>query len=59
MRGITSGSSTLSWLGIRKVRFICLWNGQEGDGPGGTKQMYDTVIQHAGEVSVLDTTKLW
>jgi tetratricopeptide (TPR) repeat protein len=26
--------------GPEKVRFICLWNRKEGDGPGGTKHMY-------------------
>jgi tetratricopeptide (TPR) repeat protein len=50
--------SALSW-GPEKVNFLCLWNRQEGDGPGGTKHMYDTVTEHAGQVSVLDTTKLW
>ena len=27
--------TTLSW-GVNKARFICLWNGGGGDGPGGT-----------------------
>ena len=50
--------TALSW-GPDKVRFICLWNRQGGDGPGGTKHMYDTVQKYAGRVYVLDTTKLW
>jgi hypothetical protein len=50
--------AALSW-GAQKLHFICLWNRKAGDGPGGTKHMYDTVIQHAGQVHVLDTTKLW
>ncbi len=42
-----------------KVHFICLWNGKEGDGPGGTKDMHHIVQAHAGHVYVLDTTTLW
>jgi tetratricopeptide (TPR) repeat protein len=45
--------------GPEKVRFLCLWNRQGGDGPGGTRHMHDTVLQHSGQVYVLDTTKLW
>jgi len=50
--------AALAWGG-QKLHFICLWNRKAGDGPGGTKQMYDTVVQHLGQVHVLDTTKLW
>ena len=50
--------SALAW-GPEKVRFMCLWNRKGGDGPGGTQHMYETVRQHAGQVYVLDTTKLW
>ncbi|MFN0086317.1 MAG: TRAFs-binding domain-containing protein [Blastocatellia bacterium] len=46
-------------LGPEKVHFICLWNGQSGDGPGGTKHMFDTVKQSLGNAHLLDTTKLW
>jgi hypothetical protein len=42
-----------------KVHFICLWNRKEGDGPGGTKHMYDEVSKHFGQVHVLDTNKLF
>ena len=45
--------------GPEKVHFICLWNGQSGDGPGGTKHMYETVKQDLGNAHWLDTTKLW
>ena len=41
------------------VHLIALWNGQGGDGPGGTKHMLDTVGQHEGRITVLDTTTLW
>jgi hypothetical protein len=50
--------TALSW-GPDKVRFICLWNRQGGDGPGGTKHMYDTVQKYSGRVYVLDTNVLW
>ena len=45
--------------GSRKIRFICLWDGKAGDGPGGTKHLHDAVEQGAGKTYVLDTTKLW
>lgn len=45
--------------GSEKVKFICLWNRQGGDGPGGTKHLYNAVLQHDGQVIILDTTTLW
>jgi tetratricopeptide (TPR) repeat protein len=45
--------------GPAKVRFLCLWNRQGGDGPGGTKHMHDAVLKRSGQVYVLDITKLW
>jgi hypothetical protein len=42
-------------LGPEKVRFICLWNGGGGDGPGGTAHMVDEVKRRAGQVIWLDT----
>lgn len=45
--------------GPDSVRFVCLWNRQEGDGPGGTMDMYQTVSRHSGQVHVLDTNTLW
>jgi len=50
--------SALAWS-PDKVRFICLWNRKGGDGVGGTQHMHNTVLQYAGRVYVLDTTKLW
>ena len=46
-------------FGPDKVRFIALWNGQGGSGPGGTQHMVETVKRHAGRVSILDTRKLF
>ena len=45
--------------GPEKVNFICLWNRKGGDGPGGTKHLYEEVNKRSGLVYVLDTTKLW
>jgi len=45
--------------GIEKVQFICLWNGEGGDAPGGTAHMYQEVNEKTGQVHWLDTRKLW
>jgi tetratricopeptide (TPR) repeat protein len=45
--------------GIDKVRFVTLWNGTGGDGPGGTAHMYNEVKGRTGRVTWLDTRKLW
>ena len=50
--------SSLAW-GEDKVHFICLWNRQGGDGPGGTEHMYDEVNKRTGQVHVLDTNILF
>lgn len=44
--------------GVDKVRFICLWNGGGGDGPGGTAHMYNEVMHRAGQVTWIDTRTL-
>ncbi|HRH79900.1 MAG TPA: TRAFs-binding domain-containing protein [Thiobacillaceae bacterium] len=45
--------------GPDKVRFVALWNGGGGTGPGGTQHMVETVRRHAGRVSILDTGELF
>ena len=50
--------TTLAW-GVEKVRFVCLWNGGGGDGPGGTEHMYNEVRKRTGQVTWIDTRKLW
>jgi tetratricopeptide (TPR) repeat protein len=45
--------------GPRRVRFIALWNGEAGDGPGGTKHMVEIVEKHSGQAYILDTKALW
>ena len=50
--------SALSY-GAEKVHFMALWNGQAGDGPGGTEHMMSVVKRYAGKVYHLNTTTLW
>lgn len=45
--------------GIHKLNFICLWEGNEGDGRGGTKHMIDEVEGHAGNIQILSTKSMW
>jgi tetratricopeptide (TPR) repeat protein len=44
--------------GIDKVRFVCLWDGGGGDGPGGTAHMFREVRRRTGRVSWIDTRRL-
>jgi hypothetical protein len=46
-------------FGADKADFICLWNGEGGDGPGGTRHMMDAVRNRGGRTHWLDTTRLW
>ncbi len=46
-------------FGADKVDFVCLWNGEGGDGPGGTRDMIKSVRNRGGRTRWLDTTKLW
>ena len=46
-------------FGADKVDFVCLWNGEGGDGLGGTRHMMDAVRNRGGRTHWLDTTKLW
>jgi tetratricopeptide (TPR) repeat protein len=50
--------TTLAW-GMERARFVCLWNGAGGDGPGGTQHMYNEVKKRTGQVAWIDTRKLW
>ncbi len=40
--------------GIDKLRFVALWDGGGGDGPGGTAHMYNEVKRGTGRVTWLD-----
>lgn len=44
--------------GIDKVRFLCLWDGGGGDGPGGTAHMYNEVKRRTGRVTWIDSKTL-
>ena len=46
-------------FGAEKLDFVCLWNGEGGDGPGGTRDMMDAVENRGGRTHWLNTTKLW
>ena len=46
-------------FGADNVDFVCLWNGEGGDGPGGTRHMMEEVSQRRGRTHWLDTTKVW
>jgi tetratricopeptide (TPR) repeat protein len=50
--------TTLAW-GLDRVRFLCLWSGGGGDGPGGTEHMYREVKQRTGRVVWIDTRQAW
>lgn len=49
--------TALAW-GVDKVRFVCLWNGEGGDGPGGTAHMYAEVKRRTGRVTWIDSRTL-
>jgi tetratricopeptide (TPR) repeat protein len=44
--------------GIDKVWFICVWNGDRGDGKGGTAHMYQEVKGRTGQVLWIDSRSL-
>jgi hypothetical protein len=44
--------------GIRRVQFVCLWDGSEGDGRGGTAHMYQEVNRRTGQVTWIDSRSL-
>jgi hypothetical protein len=45
--------------GVAKVHFVCLWNGDEDDGLGGTAHMYNEVQRRTGRVNWIDTRKIF
>lgn len=45
-------------FGADKVRFICVWNGDGGDGPGGTDHMRKAVQKSGGAECWIDIRKL-
>jgi len=45
--------------GSERVEFICLWDGQGGDGPGGTHHLSRLVPERQGRTHWLDTRRLF
>jgi hypothetical protein len=45
-------------FGGERMAFICLWNGEGGDGPGGTKHLMDEARKRTSQIYWLDTRKL-
>ena len=45
--------------GARNVTLIALWNGQHGDGPGGTSDMISRAGDRGAETRVLNTSALF
>jgi hypothetical protein len=45
-------------IGGTAVSFICVWNGEGGDGPGGTQHMIDAVRESGGDVDWIDIRQL-
>ncbi|MDR2214832.1 MAG: hypothetical protein LBE59_03205 [Nevskiaceae bacterium] len=46
-------------LGAEKIAFICLWNGQGGDAPGGTEHFMNEASRKTQRIIWLDTRRLW
>jgi hypothetical protein len=46
-------------FGADKLAFVCLWNGESGDGPGGTRHMMEEARKAGGRAIWLDTQRLW
>jgi hypothetical protein len=46
-------------FGPEKIAFICLWDGQGGDGPGGTRHLMEEVRRKSDRIYWLDTRELW
>jgi hypothetical protein len=46
-------------FGGERMAFICLWNGEGGDGPGGTKHLMDEARSKTPRIRWLDTSELW
>jgi hypothetical protein len=47
------------WRGGPRTTLIALWDGEEGDGPGGTKHMIEAARARGAQVVVLNTKELF
>jgi len=48
-----------SRFGPTRVELICLWDGKDGDGPGGTAHLIDEVQRRKGRTHWINTNNLW
>ncbi|WP_234683517.1 hypothetical protein [Bradyrhizobium monzae] len=48
-----------SRFGNEKIAFICLWNGEGGDGPGGAHHLMEEAQRKTSRIYWLDTRTLW
>jgi hypothetical protein len=46
-------------FGGGRIAFICLWNGQGGDGPGGAQHFMEEARRETTRIYWLDTRHLW
>ena len=46
-------------FGSEKVAFVCLWDGQGGDGPGGAQHLIEEARRKTIRIYWLDTRNLW
>jgi len=46
-------------FGSDNMTFICLWNGQGGDGPGGAQHLMEEARRKTSRIYWLDIRKLW
>jgi hypothetical protein len=44
--------------GVGKLHFVALWDGSDGDGPGGTAHLYNEAKRRTGRVTWIDTRTL-
>lgn len=44
--------------GPDRLRFVCLWDGQGADGPGGTRHLWQEASRRTGEVRWIDSRSL-
>ena len=46
-------------MGLRRVSFVAVWNGEPGDGPGGTQHMVELVSRLTGrKAEIIDPAKV-
>lgn len=50
--------STALEFGPDRLRFICLWDGAEDNGSGGTAHLYNEVKRRAGQITWIDSRSL-